>query len=335
MSTVGAGVPVHVTTTLGDAPRTVVPRPYVRPHDEEKWRPGVRRGDAPEAGTHGPSDPRRVRAVAYGTTMAFAQPLPRSLSPSRLGDFQTCPRRYQHASIERIPQPASYATVKGRVAHYVFEQLFGLDAPARNVQAAQGFVEDALAHVVTPEVVDEIGLDDELRARLLAETADIVERYFTMEDPRTIASEGVELRLGVTVDGTPLFGILDRLDREDDGALVIVDYKTGSLPNRNFDSQTFANAELYAVLCEEKLGERPRRIRLLYVSQGETIERPVSEVVIRARASAAATAWDRIKRYYDEGDFPATPSKNACRFCSFQDLCRSQGVAVPPRSSVG
>lgn len=263
--------------------------------------------------------------------MAFDQPLPTSLSPSRLGDFQACPRRYQHASVERIPQPASYATVKGRVAHSVLEQLFTLDPPERTLDAARGFVAAALAHVVTPGVEDEIGLDEALRARLLAEIALIIDRYFTMEDPRAVASEGVELRLGVTVGNTPLFGILDRLDRDEDGDLVIVDYKTGSLPNRNFDSHTFANAELYAVLCEEKLGERPRKIRLLYVSQGETIERSVSEVVIRARATAATTAWERIQRYYDEGDFPATPSKNACRFCSFQELCRSQGVPVPPR----
>ncbi len=85
------------------------------------------------------------------------------------------------------------------------------------------------------------------------------------------------------------------------------------------------------MLCEEKLGERPAKIRLLYVSQGETLERRVSEVVIRARATAATNAWEKIRRYYDDGEFPATPSKNACRFCSFRDLCRAQGVPVPPR----
>jgi len=263
--------------------------------------------------------------------MAFEQPLPKSLSPSRLADFQTCPRRYQHASVERIAQPASYATAKGRFVHYIFEQLLKLAGPERTIEAARGFIDAATVNVLTPEVREEIGLDEATEARLLAETSVIIERYFTMEDPRAVTSEGVEMRLSVTVNETPLFGILDRLDRDEDGNLVIVDYKTGSLPNRNYDSQTFANAELYAVLCEEKLGERPTKIRLLYVSQGETIERPVSEVVIRARATAASAAWDKIQRYYADGDFPATPSKNACRFCSFTSLCRSQGVPVPPR----
>lgn len=288
------------------------------PHDSPLWR------DAS-------SLPWSVRALAYGEPMAFKKPLPKSLSPSRLADFQACPRRYQHASVERLPQPASYASAKGRFVHYIFEHLFHCVPAERTIEAARGFVAPALESVMSADVRVDIAMDDVLEARLLAETDLMIERYFTMEDPRTITTEGVEMRVGVTIGETPLFGILDRLDRDDEGNLVIVDYKTGSLPNRNYDAQTFANSELYAVLCEEKLHERPTKIRLLYVSQGETIERPVSEVVIRARATAATSAWEKINRYYDQGDFPATPSKNACRFCSFTELCRSQGVPVPPR----
>jgi putative RecB family exonuclease len=260
--------------------------------------------------------------------MAFEQPLPSALSPSRLADFQACPRRYQHASIERIPQPASYATAKGRFVHYVFEHLFLLPADERTLDAARRFVEPAQAEILTDDVRREINLDDAMLERLLRETEAIITRYFEMEDPSKVASEGVELRIGVDVAGAPLFGILDRLDRDPDGTLTIVDYKTGSLPNRNYDSQTFANTELYAALCEAELGERPTSIRLMYVTHGESIERPVSIVNVNARARAAVGAWTKINRYYADGDFPATPSKNACRFCSFKDLCRSNGVAV-------
>jgi putative RecB family exonuclease len=263
--------------------------------------------------------------------MAFDQPLPQSLSPSRLSDFQTCPRRYQHGSIERLPQPASYASAKGRFVHYVFEHLFLLNNDERTVERAREFIAPAIEEILTPEVRVEISLDEATLAKLLTETEAIIQSYFAMEDPTAINSEGVELRLGVDVDGTPLYGILDRLDRDSDGSLTIVDYKTGSLPNRNYDAQTFANTELYAALCEAKLGERPSTIRLMYVAHGKSIERNVSDVVVRARTKAATSAWTKINRYYQDGDFPATPSSHACRFCAFKDLCRSEGVPVPAR----
>ncbi len=263
--------------------------------------------------------------------MAFEQPLPQSLSPSRLSDFQACPRRYQHASIDRIPQPATYATAKGRFVHYVFERLYQLPANERTISRARDFVANAVDEILTDDVRQEISLDDATMTRLHEETEAIIVRFFEMEDPQAVQHEGVELRIGVDVKGAPMYGILDRLDRDEDGSLTIVDYKTGGLPNRNYDSQTFANAELYAALCEAHLGERPTKIRLMYVAHGQSIERPVTEVVTNARAQAAAGAWSRITRYYDEGDFPATPSTNACRFCSFKDLCRADGVAVPGR----
>jgi putative RecB family exonuclease len=270
-----------------------------------------------------------VTALSYRREMSFTQALPQSLSPSRLSDFQTCPRRYQYASIERIPQPASYATAKGRFAHYVFEQLFKLAPADRTIDNAREFMAPAVVEILTDDVRADIDMDDAMLAKLVAETDSIITTYFLMEDPTAISSEGVELRLGATVNGAPLFGILDRLDRDADGTLVIVDYKTGGLPNRNYDSQTFANAELYAALCEASLGEKPKKIRLMYVAKGETIERDVSDVVVKARSSSASNAWGRINQYYDDGDFPATPSNNACRFCSYKDLCRANGVPVP------
>ncbi len=263
--------------------------------------------------------------------MTFEQPLPKSLSPSRLADFQACPRRYQYASIERIPQPASYATAKGRFVHFVFERLFELAAAERTIEHAREFVNPAIEAILTDDVRRDLAMDEAMLARLLLETEQIIAMYFQMEDPRRVNHEGVELRMGVTVDGVPLFGILDRLDRDPEGNLVIVDYKTGALPNRNYDAKTFANAELYAALCEAKLGERPTKIRLLYVAHGESVERNVTEVVVRARRTAAGEAWSRINRYYHDGDFPATPSTNTCRFCAYKNVCRASGVPVPMR----
>src|ERR1700685_1236969 len=98
--------------------------------------------------------------------MTFTRELPRSLSPPRLSDFQACPRRYQYASIERIPQPASYATAKGRFAHYVFEQLFKLPAEERTIERARGFIAAATHEILTEDVRVDIAMDEAMMERL-------------------------------------------------------------------------------------------------------------------------------------------------------------------------
>lgn len=270
-----------------------------------------------------------VTVRPYSRWVALDQPLPAALSPSRMADFQACPRRYQHGAIERRHQPATYATTKGRAVHAVFEWLFTKQAAERTREAAHGSIDEALRSVLTDEVRADIGCDEALEAQLRDEVATIVDTYFEMEDPATIVSEGVELRLTAEVGGAPMLGILDRLDRDAEGALTIVDYKTGRVPDRKFDFHTFANAELYAALCEASLGERPVSIRLLYVGAGRQLERPVTPVMVQARSEAAGSVWRRISAYYEAGDFPATPSVKSCRFCAFKDVCRGNGVAVP------
>ena len=261
--------------------------------------------------------------------MSFERPLPASLSPSRLQDFQSCPRKFQHASIDRIPQPATKATALGRFVHYVLEQIFQLEAHERNVDKVADHLEGAVSAILTDDVRSDLGLTEETIPAFVREAEVISKNYFELEDATARQVEGVEQRINVEISGVPLVGILDRLDREADGSLTIVDYKTGRVPNANYMTSTFANTELYAAMCEASLNEMPARIRLFYVGAKEVIERPVTEIVVNARRKAAQTAWTSINTYYADGEFPAKPSANSCRFCAYKEICRGNGVNVP------
>ena len=59
----------------------------------------------------------------------------RSLSPSRAGDFLTCPLLYRFRVIDRLPEPPSPAAVRGTLVHAVLEHLF--DRPAAGVRPAR------------------------------------------------------------------------------------------------------------------------------------------------------------------------------------------------------
>ena len=217
----------------------------------------------------------------------------------------------------------------GRFVHYILEQIFKLDANERMAEQTQHFVEDAVGQILTEEVRNDIGLTDTTQASFVREGESIAKNYFAMEDATSRTVIGIEQRLNVEIDGVPLVGILDRLDREADNSLTIVDYKTGRAPNPNYLSSVFANTELYAAMCAEALQETPERIRLFYVGANEIVERTVTPVVVQARRRAAASAWESINQYYENGLFPAKPSANTCRFCAYKTTCRENGINVP------
>ena len=51
-----------------------------------------------------------------------------ALSPSRAGDFMTCPLLYRFRTIDKLPEPASPDAVRGTLVHKVLEDLFDLPA---------------------------------------------------------------------------------------------------------------------------------------------------------------------------------------------------------------
>src|SRR6202041_202054 len=54
-----------------------------------------------------------------------------ALSPSRASDFKQCPLLYRFRAIDRLPEPASAAQLRGSVVHAALEQLYALPASER------------------------------------------------------------------------------------------------------------------------------------------------------------------------------------------------------------
>src|SRR5829696_8262708 len=70
-----------------------------------------------------------------------------ALSPSRAGDFKTCPLMYRYRTIDKLPEPPSPDAVRGTVVHKVLEDLFDLPAPDRTPERAEQMIDAAWQHV--------------------------------------------------------------------------------------------------------------------------------------------------------------------------------------------
>jgi putative RecB family exonuclease len=254
--------------------------------------------------------------------MSFAPP--RSLSPSSCSSFKECPLAFRFSYLERLPEPPAPWTSKGTLVHRALELL--LDRPADERTLDAGLADLARARVELaphPDFAD-LELTDAEWQQFEQDSETLVRRYFELEDPRTIRPIGLELKLEADLGGVRLRGIIDRLELDEHGELVVTDYKTGSVPSELWEAKSLGGVHVYALLCERMLGRRPARVQLYYLSKPEAIiATPTDQSIIgvERRTTALHTA---IAQACQRDDFRPRPGR-LCNFCTFQPYCPAHG----------
>ena len=250
--------------------------------------------------------------------------LPTSLSPSKVSSFTECALAFRFSAIDRLPDPPTVATVRGTLVHSSLERLMLLDPADRTVDAAIACLADARAALDDDAEWAELALDAAAEATFLAEADVLVRKYFEIEDPTTVTPMGLELRMEVELEGLTLRGIIDRLERDPDGGLVVTDYKTGRAPNQAYEQSRLGGVHFYAFLCERLLGERPARVQLLYLSDPVVITTVPSEQSIRQLERKVKAIWQAIERACERDDFRPKQSR-LCNWCAYQAFCPAFG----------
>ena len=235
--------------------------------------------------------------------------LPSSLSPSKVSSFTDCALAFRFSAIDRLPDPPTVATVKGTLVHAALERLMLRPPADRTPDAATEDLSDAVEALRTDREFLDLDLTADEAARMAADAASLVERYFALEDPTSITPIGLELKLDVEIDGLRLRGIIDRLEVADDGELVVTDYKTGRAPGPNFEQSRLNGVHFYAFLCERVLGRRPARVQLLHLADPVAIVTVPTEQSIRALERKVKAIWAAIERACERDDFRPRTSR--------------------------
>jgi putative RecB family exonuclease len=256
-----------------------------------------------------------------------------SLSPSRAGDFKSCPLLYRFRCVDRLPEAPSRAATRGTMVHAVLESLFDLPALERTVEAARGLLPAAWQRVRTEEpAVDELfagDADGSDFAEWMASAASLVGNYFALEDPTRLEPASREELIEVVVDGLRLRGYVDRLDVTPAGDIRVVDYKTGATPREAFEAKALFQMKFYALVLWRTRGVVPRQLRLMYLADTDTLTyAPDADELIRFERTVMAI-WAAIQRAMQTGDFRPSPSR-LCDWCDHKALCPAFGGTPPP-----
>jgi putative RecB family exonuclease len=259
------------------------------------------------------------------------QPRGPSLSPSRASDFMTCPLLYRFRVLDRLPEPPSPAAARGTLVHAVLERLFDAPAAGRTPQTARDLLPSQWDRLLADEPgLDAMFADDAERAAWFDEACEMLDRYFTLEDPTRLEPAHRELSVqAVLASGLTLRGYIDRLDVAPTGDIRIVDYKTGTAPREEYEARALFQMKFYALALWRAGGTVPRMLQLIYLGNGEIMRYTPDEADLVATERKINALWQAIDRAATTGDWRPRPSR-LCSWCSHQALCPAYGGTPPP-----
>ncbi len=265
---------------------------------------------------------------------------PETLSPSRAGDFLTCPLLYRLRVLDKLPEPPSAVAIRGTLVHAALEDLFALPADQRTLdRAADLFAarfeeltrSDPPAAAALLEGIKQPVDSDPVAAAgaVLSPARSLLETYFTLEDPTRLDPHAQELAVSAQLEsGLTVRGYIDRVDRAPDGRIRLVDYKTGRSPGSGFEAKAMFQMRFYALVWWRMTGDIPTRLQLLYLGDGQIIHYdPVAED-LEATERKILAIREAISRAISAG-FQPSPS-GLCSYCAFHEFCPAQGGTPPP-----
>lgn len=255
-----------------------------------------------------------------------------SLSPSRANDYAQCPLLFRFRVVDRLPEEPSLAAVRGTLVHAVLERLFDAPAGQRTPAAARALIASSWEAMVGTEPRCAEVLDSGDTAELFDQAGALLDTYFTLEDPNRLEPAERELVVRAELDdGLQLRGIVDRLDVAPDGALRVVDYKTGRSPGPGYESDALFQMRFYALALARLRGRVPAMLQLVYLGDGTLLRHVPDAAELDTTILRIKAIWAGIRSSAESGTWTPRPSA-LCAWCSHQALCPAFG-GTPPEIS--
>ncbi len=254
-----------------------------------------------------------------------------SCTPSRLGAYEDCPRRYRFTYVDRPapPKGAPWAhNSLGASVHTALKNWYALD-PSRRVA-------EALPVLLKAVWVREGYRDVEQERAAYRRALRWLESYVAGLDPDD-EPVGVERTVAARTATLALSGRVDRIDRRGD-ELVIVDYKTGRSQLTTDDARGSRALALYAYAARRTFRRDCAKVELHHLPTGtvlahehteETLARHLRRAEDTARDAVAAEQALAAGTPADEA-FPPLPGPR-CGWCDYRRVCPEGGAAGPAK----
>ena len=253
-------------------------------------------------------------------------------SPSKLLAWLDCPARYRMQYLDR-PRPAARKqrahTSIGVATHNALRDFWDLPQAERTPTAVE--------RLMRKSWIDVGFRDPDQSADWLVRTTQRMTAYLRGID-RDRQPLGVERTVSMRTETLAVTGRIDRLD-ERDGALVVVDYKTGRARLTDDDARTSLPMALYAVAAAGMFRRPCVRVELHHLPTGEVLAHEHTPESLQRKVAEAESIASDLRRadaaYAEEGAgsplFEPQVSP-ICPWCDFRAHCPAGQLVGPEKS---
>ena len=266
---------------------------------------------------------------------------------SALERYQDCPFKFFASDVLRLDEPAEDGAAltprtRGRFIHELLQQFFVAwdargDGPltTTRLDAARAVFAQVAGPLLGQLPASDAALE---RTRLFgsALSVGIVDTVLAMEvsRPGTVRERWLEYRLegefslGDPTRRVPLRGVADRIDLLEGHRLRVIDYKTGSAPERGRALQV----PIYALCAQERLSvgdTTPWTVEeAAYMSfSGKKTSVRVADANDTELLTSARDRVFEIVAHINGGAFPVRPHEPIrCSYCAYPSVCRKDYV---------
>ena len=241
------------------------------------------------------------------------------LSPSRMSEFNNCPRLYKYRVIEQLPEPPSIDAERGTLIHTILEDLFDLQPMERNHASAVEMAPERWRIQLSekPGLAELVPNEKEWFDRVSA----LLKNYFVLEKPETFEATHREMHLEQDLNQQVyLHGYVDRIDVAPTGQVRIVDYKSGKSPKAGWEEKALFQLRVYAFLYWRLHGVLPALLVLHYLGDARSVKSSPTEAELLSTEKKLLQIADEIIEAIEKDHFPPKASR-LCDWCFFKSIC--------------